>query len=126
MGAGEQGSATVEAVIVVPALMLAILLALQVALWALAAEAVQQVAEHAAVAASGLGGTPAVGASAARSDLRGLAGRVVVDPTVAVVQVGSGAVEVKVSARVETILPWLRPSVRAARTATVQQFRASP
>lgn len=120
----HRGSATVEAVVLVPAAMLALLVVLQVGLWALAAEAVQQVADRAALAAASLGAGPPDGQQAARAALAGMAGRLVIDPSVTVTASGSNADDVVVTGQVESLVPGWHPAVTARRQATVQRFRA--
>lgn len=115
-----------EAVVIVPVLMLVVLVAVQVGLWTVADEAVQQVASHTALVAAGVGGTTSAAETAGLADAQSLAGPVVVDPTVAVTVLDPDTVEAVVSGRAESILPWFRPVVRAVRQATVQRFRAGP
>lgn len=119
----QRGSVAVEAVVLVPVAMLALLVVLQVALWALAAESVQQVADQGARAAAALGAGPADGRQAARASLSGLAGRVVVDPSVTVTLLGGDTDQVVVTAQVESLVPGWHPVVTARRDATEQRFR---
>jgi Flp pilus assembly protein TadG len=120
----QRGSATVEAAVLVPATMLTLLVVLQVGLWALAVESVQQVADRAARAAAALGAGPADGQQAARQALAGVAGHLVVDPSVTVTSSGSNADDVVVTGQVESIVPGWHPVVTARRQATVQRFRS--
>lgn len=122
----EAGSSTVEAVIMVPAAMVVILVAVQVCLWAVAAETVQSIAGRAAGVAAGVGGTVTAGQQAGEASARSLAGPVVTDPVVLVEPLGPNAVRAVVTGQVESILPWLHPSVRAVRDVGVQRFRIGP
>ncbi len=122
--AAESGSSTVEIVVVLPAAMVVILVAVQVCLWAVAAETVQAVAGHAAAVAAGLGGSAAAGERAGEASARSLAGPVVTDPVVAVVQLGPDTVRAEVTGRAESILPWFHPTVSAVRDVEVQRFRS--
>lgn len=122
----ERGSATVEAAIVVPALMVVILVAVQLALWALAQQAVQDVASNAVTAAAGVGATAATGTASGQQDLRVVAGALVDDASVDVGPDGPDEVQALVAGWAPSILPWWRPPVRAVRVATVQRFRPGP
>lgn len=122
--AAQRGSATVEAVIVLPAAMVVLLAVLQVGLWALAGESVQQVADQAARSAAALGAGPAYGRQAAWTALAGMDGHLVVDPSVTVTAVRGDAEEVVVVAQAESVVPGWHPTVRARRVAIVQRFRA--
>lgn len=124
--AGEAGSATVEAVLVVPVLMVVILAAVQLGLWALAQQAVQQAASRAAVAAAGLGASTTDGTEAGQQDLQTVAGRLVPTSTLTVRRVGTGTVVAVVTGTATSILPWFHPAVTAERRATVQRFRSGP
>lgn len=124
--AGERGSSTVEVAVLVPLLAVLVLLAVQVALWAIADEAVQQVASQAALAAAGLGSTVQAGEAAGRQQASQLGGPVLVDPAVTVTEVDPDTVVAVVTGRAESILPWFHPPVRAQRVATVQRFRSGP
>lgn len=120
------GSTTVEIAVILPTLMVVVLVAVQLCLWAFADEAMQSVASHAAVVAAGLGGTVESGRQAGQLAAVQLAGPVVADPTVAVVPLAGGQVQATASGSVESILPWLHLTVDAVRTAVVQKFRAGP
>lgn len=120
------GSTTVEIAIILPALMVVVLVAVQLCLWAFADEAVQSVASHAAVVSAGLGGTVESGRQAGQSAAAQLVGPVVTDPTVAVVPLAGGQVQATATGSVESILPWWHLTVNAVRTSVVQKFRAGP
>lgn len=145
--ARETGSATVEMVIVIPVFMVVILVAVQLCLWVLADEAVQQVASRSATVAAGLGGTVASGQEAGLVDAASVAGPLLEDPHVTVTvstgaeRAGAGAgrlesvlggrsgaqsVTATASGRVEPIVAWWQLTVRAERRATVQRFREVP
>lgn len=145
--ADHDGSSTVEMVIVIPVFMMVLLVALQLCLWVLADEAVQQVASRAAITAAGLGGTVLLGRQAGLADARSVAGPVLVGPELTLtmsdgrggqvpgaaatraagsVPSPASSVTAVASGHVESIVPWWRLTVRAVRTATVQRFREDP
>jgi hypothetical protein len=119
------GSAVVEAVVIVPIAMVVVLLVVQVCLWAHAATLVQGAATAGEQAATALGGSPTIGAIEARAELTATASKVVVDPSVDAEILSGGEVEVRVSARTEAIIPWLRLPVSATRVGLSQEFRES-
>lgn len=122
VGRGADGSASVEAVVLVPALVLVVLVAVQIGLWALASEAVGQVASRAATAAAALDGSATSGLRAGQGELEALAGRLVVDPTVTVGPAGPDLVQATAVGQVESVVPWLHLQVRAVRSAPRQGF----
>jgi hypothetical protein len=121
----QDGSTVVESVVLVPIAMLIVLIVVQMCLWAHAASLVQNAATAGDQAATALDGSPMTGASTARAELAATAGPVVVDPTVQVLVLGGGTVEVKVSGSTETIIPWLRLPVSATGDGLSQEFRES-
>ena len=121
---GQSGSIAVESVIVIPAAMLIVLLAVQVCLWAHASSLVQSAADAGEQAATALGGSPATGQATARGELAQTARSLVLDASVRV-QVQDGQVQIQVSGRAESIVPWLTLPVSATRTGLVQEFRES-
>lgn len=123
-GGAERGSSTPELVLVLPALMLAVTVAVQVVLWALAAHAVQASAATGGDVARGLGGTPAAATAAARAELASIAGGLVDSPAVAV-QVLPGEVSVVVRGTVPSIVPGLHLAVSATSVGPLERFRGS-
>jgi Flp pilus assembly protein TadG len=119
----ETGNATVELVVVLPATMLVILLAVQVVLWSQAAGLVQEAAAVGAETSAGLGGSSASGESAALGYLadHGLSK----GATVTASRTSDGVAEVRVVAVPTEILPFGSVHVSASRSEPVQGFRES-
>lgn len=120
---GEEGSGTVEAVVLVPVAMVTLFFVLQACLWAHAANLVSAGAAEGVQAASVDGGSPTAASATARSLLAASGRNVVTGVTVLTTTAAGGQVEVKVSGRAETLLPWLHLSVSSTRRATIQEFR---
>ncbi len=121
----DRASGTVEAVIIVPALMLILLVFVQYALWAHASSLVQAAAAQGDQAARASGGTPAAGIVAAEQFLHRTGAEVIVGPVVrAHVQAGNMA-RVDVAGDVESILPGVHIGVSATSIGPVQTFRRS-
>ncbi|GEM_PF-2902304 len=119
---GEEGLAAV--VVVLPAFLLLVWLALQLALWGLAAHAAQLAAAEGGQAARAFGGGPGAGRAAADRVLAGL-GSALEQPIVRVTQGPGGSVTVAVSGRVAPVLPGLPLHVSASSTGPAQRFRDS-
>ena len=119
----ETGSATVELVLVLPAVMLVILLAIQVVLWSQAAGLVQEAAAVGAETSAGLGGSTGSGESAALAYLadHGLSK----GATVTASRTSDGVAEISVVAVPTEILPIGSVRVSASRSEPVQGFRES-
>ncbi|MBF6558566.1 MAG: hypothetical protein IVW52_20955 [Acidimicrobiales bacterium] len=121
--ARQDGSSVVEAVVVVPALMVLILLTVQAVLWAEAAWVVQAAA-GAGQRASSLTGSVGPGQAAADQVVAGSG--TLTSPAVQVA-IGSGdVVEVQVRATATSVMPWMHFQVSAQRNGPVQEFRAAP
>lgn len=114
----------VEVVIVLPVIMLVLLLGVQAAMWAIAAEVVQGAAATASAKAAGIGGSSAAGVSAARSYVAAHGGQLISKPSVRVSST-SGLVDVRVSAWALQIIPLLHLAVSAVRDEPLQVFRGS-
>ena len=114
----------VEVVIVLPVIMLVLLLGVQAAMWAVAAEVVQGAAATASERAAGLGGSSDAGVSAARAYLVAHGGQLISGPSVRVSSV-SGLVDARVSAWALQIVPLLHLAVSAHRREPLQMFRGS-
>jgi TadE-like protein len=119
----EAGSATVELVVVLPAVMVVILLAVQVVLWSQAAGLVQEAAAVGAETSAGLGGSTGSGRSAAIAYLadHGLSK----GATVTASRTSDGVAEISVVAVPTEILPIGSVHVSASRSEPVQGFRES-
>lgn len=120
-GRSEEGQAGIALVLNFAVVIVAILAAVQFALWSHAGSVVQAAAAQGDAAARDLGGTPAAGLAAARGILR-LAGGVLVRPHVAA-SATSGTVRVSVAARVITLVPGLDLHVHAAVSGPTQAYR---
>ena len=107
-----------------PAMMLVILLAVQVAMWAVAEEVVQAAAATGSEIAAGAGGSPGAGTVAVRSYLSVHGGKLISTPSIRV-ESASGFVDVRVSASALQIIPLFHLGVSAVRVAPVQKFRSS-
>lgn len=114
----------VEAVLVVPALMLVLLVAVQCALWAHAAQVAQLAASEGDRVARADGGSTAA-ATATAQGLVGARSSSVVGGTVAVTGLPGGQVQVAVDGRAVPVLPWLTLPVHAVAAGPVQMFRVS-
>jgi len=116
---GEDGVA--EFVIVVPVFLTLIFLAVQFALWGLAAHAVEAAAAQGGEAARLYGSSPGAGATEARQLLGSLGGDLV--RNVAVVETArAGDVTVRVTGDALTILPVVTLSVSGTSTGPVETY----
>lgn len=114
-----------EAAIVIPVAMILILFVVQGCLWAHADALVQSAAAAGQQAAADLGGSTDAGVGQARQFLASTGPDVVHGVSVSVGIVGQDDVEVQVAGSVESIVPWLHPTVRAVRRGPIQEFRSS-
>lgn len=121
-GRGEDGVA--ETVVIFPVAMVVILVLVQVALWAHAAQVVQAAAAQGDQAARAYGSTPAAGASAARGFLDRLGAGVVSGAQVSSTA-AAGVAVVSVTARAESILPGFSLPVSARSVGVVQTYLPS-
>jgi len=119
----EEGS-VVEAVVVVPAAMIVVLLAVQICLWAHAASAVQAAAVQGDTVACLAGSTATAGEAAARREL-GVVGAVVDGASVASANLPGDEIEMTVRGTATPILPWLHLPVSAVEVGTRQEFRVA-
>jgi Flp pilus assembly protein TadG len=114
----------VEAVLVVPVLMLVLLVIVQFALWAHAAQVVQLAASEGDRVARTAGGGAGAGESRAQAVLSASGSGV--NSASAVVSVLSGdQARIIVTGRAVAILPWLDLPVSATQVGPVQEFRTS-
>lgn len=123
---GEGGNTVAEAVIILPIVMMALLIAVQASVWAVSAELVQSSASVGSEVAAGSSGSPAAGQEAVLSYLKTHGADIEGEPAVDVDKVAGGFVSVRVSA---TLAPSLLPidglRISATRVEPVQQFRES-
>jgi hypothetical protein len=124
-GRGDRGSAVAEMTLVLPALMLAVALVVQLALWALAAHAVQASAASAGDVARSLGGTPAEAIAAARGELASVGGLLVTSPLVSISASPSGEETVQVAGDVPSLFPGLHLHVSATSVGPAGRFRGT-
>ena len=120
----EEGSTVVEAILVVPVLMTILLVVVQLALWAHAAQVAQLAASEGDRAARSYGGGAATGVAEAESVVRGshsgLSGS-----TVAVTVLPGDLESVAISGRALSIVPWLSLPVSSMVIGPIQEFRGS-
>lgn len=122
-GLDHAGSASVEAALVLPAVMVALLLVIQLCLWA-HADAVAGVAAAAGEQAAALdGGSAAAAGQAATTVLDGPGRAVLSAGAVTVAGAPDDVVSVTVTGRAEPVLPWLALPVTATRRGPTQEFR---
>lgn len=114
----------VEAVIVVPVLMVLLMVCVQVCLWMHAVQVAQIAASEGDRAARAFGGGPAAGVSAAQQVLRG-PGSDVTGANVSVSVLPGDSEWLQVSGRAVSVVPGLHFDVSASATGPIQQFRSS-
>ncbi len=120
----DDGSSIVEAVVVVPVLMILLLVAVQFALWMHASQVVQLAASEGDRTARSAGGGPAAGLVAARSVATG-PGSDVTNATVSFTMLAGDAAWLQVSGRATSVVPGLSFAVSASAVGPVQEFRGS-
>ncbi len=107
-----------------PVIMLVLILVVQMALWAHAAQVAQLAASEGDRAAVASGGGPAVGESRAKAVLSA-SGSDVESASALAQTVPGDQIRMVVSGRAPQVLPWLVLPVSAVQTGPVQEFRAS-
>lgn len=120
---GESGVA--ELVVILPVAMVAVLLILQAALWAHAAQVAQMAASVGDQAARAAGTPPGAGVARAEEVLSSLGGGVLVSPQVSTSVESGDVVMVRVTARAESVLPEFHLPVSARALGPAQLYRAS-
>ena len=120
----DLGSSIVEAVIVVPVLMLLLLVAVQFTLWMHDNQVVQLAASEGDRAARSIGGGPSAGILSARQVTDG-PGSDVTSPSVQVSVLPGDAELLRVSGSAMSIIPGLRFPVSASAIGQIQEFRGS-
>jgi hypothetical protein len=121
---GESGSVIVEAVLVIPVIMVVLLAVVQFALWAHAAQVVQLAASEGDRVARSMGGGSAAGVGQAQSVLRGPGSDVATSVVVVDIMPGD-TVRVSVTGRATSVFPGLSLPVSAVQVGPIQEFRAS-
>ncbi|HUI04945.1 MAG TPA: TadE/TadG family type IV pilus assembly protein [Acidimicrobiales bacterium] len=115
----------VEAVLLVPVAMLVVLVAVQACLWVHAQTLASSAADQGDQVACTAGATVGEGVGAARSLLSSTAGGLVSSPSVRGEVLSGDEVRIQVTGEAESVVPWLRLPVAAARVGTKQEFRVS-
>lgn len=114
----------VEAVLVVPVLMLVLLVIMQFCLWMHATQVAQLAASEGDQVARSVGGGPAAGVASARAVLDG-PGSDVTGSSVVVSVLPGESEWLQVTGRAISIVPGLSFSVSASAIGPIQQFRGS-
>jgi Flp pilus assembly protein TadG len=122
--ADEGGSTVVEAVLVVPVLMLILVTLIQFALWAHAAQVTQLAASEGDRTARSFGGGTAAGVIRADAILRG-SGSDLASSSTNVSLMPGDQVRLTVTGRAVSILPGLSLPVSAVDVGPVQEFRGA-
>jgi Flp pilus assembly protein TadG len=120
---GEEGLAAF--VVCIPAFFLAVLLAIQFALWAHASHLARAAAEQGASTAAAYGSTPAAGTAAAYQFIATTGPSSLTTPHVTTTTGTGNTVQVTISGRAQSLIPWLSLGVSSTSVEPVQQFRAS-
>jgi TadE-like protein len=120
----DRGSSVVEAVIVVPVVMVLLLVGVQFALWMHASQVVQLAASEGDRSARSIGGGPSIGIARARQVVDG-PGSDVTSPSITTSALAGDVVLLRVSGAAVSILPGLSFGVSASAVGPVQQFRSS-
>jgi Flp pilus assembly protein TadG len=120
---GEEGLAAF--VVCIPAFFLAVLLAIQFALWAHASHLARAAAEQGASTAAAYGSTPAAGTAAAYHFIATTGPSSLTTPHVTTTTGTGNTVQVTISGRAQSLIPWLSLGVSSTSVEPVQQFRAS-
>jgi len=114
----------VEAVIVIPIVMVLLLIAVQFALWMHASQVTQLAASEGDRTARSLAGGPSAGVATATAVLTG-PGSDVADPHVSTSVLPGESEWLQVSGTATSVLPGLSFAVSASAVGPIQQFRAS-
>jgi Flp pilus assembly protein TadG len=120
---GEEGLAAF--VVCIPAFFLAVLLAIQFALWSHASHLARAAAEQGASTAAAYGSTPAAGTAAAYQFIATTGPSSLTTPHVTTTTGTGNTVQVTISGRAQSLIPWLSLGVSSTSVEPVQQFRAS-
>ena len=120
----EDGGATTEVTVVVPAAILLVFLTVQFALWLHASHVVTAAAQHGLSRLEAERGSSSEAALEARRFLGAAGGGVVLSPSIEVER-SSDAARVAVAGSAVTVIPGLHLPVRALAVGPVERFRAS-
>lgn len=124
-GRGDDGSATPELVIVLPAMMLLLALSIQLAMFGLAAQALDDAVSFGGAVLRSQSGGSAAARTAVLAELRTIASGVTSDTRVSILAGPSGNLELSASASVTPVFPGLNLVVRSMSSGPSQSFRAS-
>lgn len=119
----ERGFTSVELVVLVPVLMLAVLLVVEAAMVRHGNQVAKAAAEDGVAAARAYGGSVAAGEAEARDTLAQLGDGLLDDVTVTVQRDPTRA-RVEVTGRVRGVFPGIHPTVRAATSGMTERFVA--
>jgi Flp pilus assembly protein TadG len=120
---GDDGLA--EFVVCIPVFFLAVLLAVQFALWSHASHLARAAAEQGASTAAAYGSTPAAGTSAAYQFIATTGANSLTAPQVTTTTGTGDTVQVTITGRAQVIIPWLTMQVSETSVEPVQEFRVS-
>jgi Flp pilus assembly protein TadG len=120
---GEEGLAAF--VVCIPAFFLAVLLAIQFALWSHASHLARAAAEQGASTAAAYGSTPGAGTAAAYQFIAATGPSSLARPHVTTTTGTGNTVQVTISGRAQSLIPWLSMGVSSTSVEPIQQFRAS-
>lgn len=120
----EDGSSTVEVVIVFPLLILTLMLVFQFAFWYHARHVALAAAEEGARAARVDTGTAAAGAARAERFVRDLGSSVIVNPKVSASR-NLDVARVEVSGQARNVVPGLRLPIRQVSQGPIERFRGA-
>ena len=120
---GDDGLA--EFVVCIPVFFLAVLLAVQFALWSHASDLARAAAEQGATTAAAYGSTPAAGTNAAYQFIATTGPSSLTSPQVNTTSVPGDTVKVTITGSAQVIIPWLSLQVSATSVEPVQGFRSS-
>ena len=118
---GDDGLA--EFVVLIPVFFLAVLLAVQFALWSHASHLARAAAEQGASTAAAYGSTPAAGTSAAYQFIATTGANSLTAPQVTTTTVTGDTVQVTITGKAQVIIPWLSLQVSETSVEPVQKFR---
>ena len=120
---GDDGLA--EFVVLIPVFFLAVLIAVQFALWSHASHLARAAAEQGASNAAAFGSTPAAGTSAAYQFIATKGASSLTAPQVTTTAGRGDTVQVTITGRAQVVIPWLSLQVSATSVEKVQEFRVS-
>lgn len=120
---GDRGSETVEIVLILPALMALFVAALQLAMWGLAAHALDLAVADGGAQARAQSGSNSSAALVVHQEISSVAGSLIGSVNVRVQQLPDDFVSVSATGNVPTIFPGIRLQVSATSAGPVQGFR---